>query len=71
MNPEALFKVSNGSLEYASSLFKSGPASIIRTFIPCSANVRAAIPPVAPVPTIIASYGFKSKISLKFFINTI
>jgi len=30
-------------------------ASITNTFIPCSANVNAAIPPVAPEPTTIAS----------------
>jgi len=32
-----------------------GPASITKTFIPYSAIVSAAIPPVAPDPTTIAS----------------
>jgi len=37
------------------------PASITKTLIPFSANVRAAIPPVAPEPTTIASKGLISK----------
>ena len=41
--------------QYGGRSLTWGPASITKTLIPCSANVSAAIPPVAPEPTTIAS----------------
>ena len=57
-NYRSLLNVLHGSVPNAFSGLSSGPFSIINTLIPAFAIVSAAIPPVAPEPIIMTSYGF-------------